>query len=136
MTTHLKLTLHDLETGRDIASIMGELPEVYDTDTPHGAEVSMGNMADGEYSVAVNERLENTPDWHYRAALCHLAMWQYKLGEPDRIKAAEEAANAELSRQTKELANLIEEVITDDRAVRPEIIAMAILSFQKYQEDK
>lgn len=100
MTTHMKLALHDINDGRDIGIIEDTLPEVYDTDIPGGAEVSMGNPADGEYSVSVHERAENTADWHYRAALCHLAMWQYKLGEGARKAAAEEARD----RRRNELA--------------------------------
>src|SRR4051794_2209766 len=99
MTTHMKLTLHDLETGRDITTIRDTLPEVYDTDNPMGAEVSMGNSADGEYSVLVPEG-NRTPSWYYRTALCNLAMWQYKLGEDARKKEAEEA----IQRRKDELA--------------------------------
>lgn len=134
MPTYLKLTLHDLNDGRDIANINDELPEVYDSfGTP---EASMGSDLDGEYSVCTRYRDNNTADWYYRAALCNLAMWQHVLGEPSRVAAEEEAAKEERSKRVKELADLIEEVIVDDRAIRVELIATAILNFQADQEGK
>lgn len=99
MTTALKLNLHDLDDGHDVATINDTLPEVYDTDNPMGAEVSMGDSSPDEYSVCVQER-NNTAGWYYRAALCNLAMWQYKLGEGARKKEAAEA----IERRRNELA--------------------------------
>ena len=134
MTTHMKLTLHHLNDGHDMAIIHDTLPEVYDSfGTP---EASMGSDRDGEYSVCIRYRDNNTAGWYYRAALCNLAMWQHVLGEPARIAAAEEDAQKEMAKRTKELADIIEGVIVDDRAIRPELIAAAILSFQKEQEPK
>ena len=120
MTTHMKLTLHEINSGREIANINDELPEVYDSfGTP---EASMGSDLDGEYSVCTRYRDNNTAGWYYRAALCNLAMWQHKLGEPARVAAAEEA----LDKRRDELAETLSGVIGTQYVLRNRDIRNAI----------
>lgn len=121
MTTHIKLTLHELSTGRDIAIINDTLPEIYGTDNTLGAEVSMGNMAEGEYSVCVPESTQ-TANWHYRRALCDLTMWQYKLGADARIAEAEAARD----KRRDELAATLSGVIGTQYSVRNRDLRNAI----------
>lgn len=74
----------DYVRGGVIRIPITHLPDVYDD----GKETSMGDPRPNEYSACVRDDGQ-TPDYHLRAALCHLAMREYKLAKHHKTKEIE-----------------------------------------------